>query len=139
VQALFGCGLGRKAAPKTFAGSDQMYGRGQKQNRFKKYPLVVLLLPTAICFLFFSSLPDKSFCHVFRARACLILFFSLRGQGQTLTQPKSVCTGLWPPFLFCGGAAVAAMPFVRARLVPRQAPPHPHTPAAGALADARVG
>jgi hypothetical protein len=42
-------------------------------------------------------------------------------------------------FVPCGGAKVAAMPLVCARLVPRQAPPHPHTPGAGALADARVG
>jgi hypothetical protein len=32
VQALFVCGLGRKAAPKTFAGSEQRHGHGAEQR-----------------------------------------------------------------------------------------------------------
>ncbi len=40
---------------------------------------------------------------------------------------KKFLHGLMAAFIFCGGNKVAAMPLVRARLVPRLAPPHlPH-------------
>jgi hypothetical protein len=73
-----------------------------------------------------------------RLSRSVFIFCSLRGYGKKHTTKKSM-HGLMAAIVPCGGTAVAAMPFFRARLVPRQAPPHPHTPGAGALADARVG
>jgi hypothetical protein len=67
-------------------------------------------------------------------RTCLIIFYSLRGDGQTLTS-HLVLARSWPAFIPCGGSKEAghAQLFVRAFIRARL----PRTPTR--LARARVG
>jgi hypothetical protein len=48
-------------------------------------------------FIFPLATMPKIFCHALRARTFLVLFFSLRGQGQKLTQKKSARTASGRP------------------------------------------
>ena len=103
----------------------KLHGHVQKQNPFEKIISVVLLLPTAIYHLFFSPLPDKSFCHALRARTCSIIFFSLRGYGRNTHTDKKCLHAAHGTLKFAGvGCAMAAF-FFRA-FTPPAFPRNPH-------------
>jgi hypothetical protein len=71
------------------------HGSGKKQNHACA---LVLFFHSHLFFLIFplSTMP-KIFCHALRARTFLFLFFSLRGEGQKLTQKKSARTASGRP------------------------------------------
>lgn len=138
VQALFGCGLGRKAAPKAALWQLKKTRMAVPQNNGWFFLKVFCFaaqpsLPAHIPFFF------KCLRSAFVTSFALGLYFLFPAGLWKKAHNQKVLARSVAAFFPCGGTMVAAMPLVRARLVPRQAPPHPHTPGAGALADARVG
>jgi len=117
--ALFFCGLGRKAAPKTFAGSSEVAWPWRRTKREKF--LRSLFRATAILILFFPSLPAKVFVTPFALGRSPFLRSSVIANSHKKKCLHQMATTASFAGVGCGGHLF----FVRA-LSPPAFPRNPH-------------